>query len=148
MDSLTITKQILSKEQAVTSVSSLLQPTECITFEGMENSTTNSTDPNWTTYQHFDYSFDCSNVSSLLQPTDIFTLKEMENSTTNSTEPKWTTYQYFEYSFNFVRITLYVLILLGNLLTLTAVIKFDNLHKKPTNILILSLAIADGLLGW
>ena len=82
-----------------------------------------------------------------MQPTDFFTLKEMENSTTNSTEPKWTTYQYFEYSYNFLRITLFVLILLGNLLTLTAVVKFDNLHKKPTNILILSLAIADGLLG-
>ena len=106
MDSFTITKQILSKEQASTNVSSFLQPTECIIFEGMENSTANSTDPNWTTYQ------------------------------------------YFEYSFSFVRITVYVLILLGNLLTLTAVVKFDNLHKKPTNILILSLAVADGLLGW
>ena len=105
MDSFTITKQILSKEQAST------------------------------------------NVSSFLQPTDYVTLKGMENSTANSTDPNWTTYQYFEYSFNFVRITLYVVILLGNLLTLTAVIKFDKLHKKPTNILILSLAIADGLLG-
>ena len=105
MDSFTITKQTLSKKQAVTNISSLLQPTECITFEGMENSTT------------------------------------------NSTEASWTTYQYFEYSFNFVLITLYFLCFLGNLLTLSAVVKFDNLHKKPTNILILSLAIADGLLG-
>ena len=113
----------------------------------MENSTTISIDPNLTTYQYFDYSFDCSNVSSLMQSTDFFALKEMENTTTNSMEPKWTTYQYFEYSYNFVRITLFVLILLGNLLSLSAVIKFDNLHKKPTNILILSLAIADGLLG-
>ena len=105
MDSFTITNQVLSKEQ-------------------------NST-----------------NVSNLLQPTDYITLGGMENSTANSTEPSWTTYQYFEYSFNFVLITLYFLCFLGNILTLTAVIKFDNLHKKPTNILILSLAIADGLLG-
>ena len=87
-------------------------------------------------------------LPGLLHPADYTKIKGMENSTTNSTDPNWTTYQYFEYSFSFVRITVYVLILLGNLLTLTAVIKFDNLHKKPTNILILSLAIADGLLGW
>ena len=65
----------------------------------------------------------------------------------NITEPSWTTYRYFEYSFNFVLITLYVLCFLVNLLTLTAVIKFDNLHRKPTNILIFNLAVADGILG-
>ena len=64
----------------------------------------------------------------------------------NETEPRWTTYQYFEYSFNFVQITLYVCCFLVNLLTLTAVVKFDSLHKKPPNILIFSLAVADGLL--
>ena len=72
--------------------SGLLQPADYTKIQGMENSTTNSTYPNWITYQYFDYSFDCSNASCLLQPTDFFTLKEMENSTTNSTEPKWTTY--------------------------------------------------------
>ena len=105
MDSFTNTKQIVSNEQTIT------------------------------------------NISCSPQPTDSITLGGMENSSKNSTEPSWTTYQYFEYSFNFVLITLYFLCFLGNLLTLSAVIKFDNLHKKPTNILILSLAIADGLLG-
>ena len=71
----------------------------------------------------------------------------MENSTNNSNKPNWTTYQNFEYNYNFVLIPVYVLCLLANVLTLTAVIKYDNLHKKSTNILILSLAIADGLLG-
>ena len=34
-----ITKQILSKEQASTNVSSFLQPTDYVTLKGMENST-------------------------------------------------------------------------------------------------------------
>ena len=88
-----------------------------------------------------------TNVSSLLQPTDYISFEGIENSTKNITEPSWTSYQYFQYSFNFVLITIYVLILLGNLLTVSAVINVDNLHRKPTNILILSLAIADGLLS-
>ena len=126
----------------------LLQSTEYNTLKGMDNSTKDSTDPNWTTkYQYFEYSG--TNVSSLLPPTDYGSIafEGIENSTKKLTEPNWTTYQYFEYSYNFVRITLFVLCFLGNLLTLTAVIKYDNLHEKPTNILILSLAIADGLLG-
>ena len=41
----------------------------------------------------------------------------------------------------------YFLCFLANILTITAVAKFDYLHKKSTNILILSLSIADGLLG-
>ena len=65
----------------------------------------------------------------------------------NSTESRWTTFQYFQYSFDFIQVALYVLSFLGNLLTLTAVIKFDNLHRKPTNMLIFSLAVADSLLG-
>ena len=36
---------------------------------------------------------------------------------------------------------------MGNFLTMIAVAKFENLHKKPTNILIFSLAIADGFQG-
>ena len=65
----------------------------------------------------------------------------------NVTESSWTTYRYFEYTFNFVLITLYILCFLVNLLTLAAVVKFENLHRKPTNILIFSLVVADGILG-
>ena len=36
---------------------------------------------------------------------------------------------------------------LPNALTIASVVKFDYLHKKSTNLLILSLSIADGLLG-
>ena len=41
----------------------------------------------------------------------------------------------------------YVICFLVNLLTISAVVKFDYLHKKSTNILILCLSIADGCLG-
>ena len=41
----------------------------------------------------------------------------------------------------------YMICFLANILTITAVVKFDYLHRKATNILILSLSIADGLLG-
>ena len=36
---------------------------------------------------------------------------------------------------------------LANLLTISAVAKFDYLHKKPTNILIVSFSVADGCVG-
>ena len=36
---------------------------------------------------------------------------------------------------------------LPNALTIASVVKFDYLHKKSTNLLILSLSLADGLLG-
>ena len=41
----------------------------------------------------------------------------------------------------------YLLCFIANILTVTAVIKYENLHNKPTNILILGLACADGILG-
>ena len=41
----------------------------------------------------------------------------------------------------------YLLCFLANILTVTAVIKYENLHNKPANILILALACADGVLG-
>ena len=41
----------------------------------------------------------------------------------------------------------YFICFLANILTISAVIRFDYLHKKSTNILILSLSMADGLLG-
>ena len=41
----------------------------------------------------------------------------------------------------------YIICFLANALTIASVVKFDYLHKKSTNILILSLSVADGLLG-
>ena len=41
----------------------------------------------------------------------------------------------------------YLLCFMANILTVTAVIKYEYLHNKPTNILILGLACADGVLG-
>ena len=41
----------------------------------------------------------------------------------------------------------YLMGFLVNVLTITSVVKFDYLHKKSTNLLILSLSIADGILG-
>ena len=49
----------------------------------------------------------------------------------------------FEYSQAFE----YFLCFLANILTITAVATFNYLHKKSTNILILSLSVADGLLA-
>ena len=65
----------------------------------------------------------------------------------NSTETNWTTYQYVQRIFYFTQIAFFALCLMGNSLTMIAVAKFENLHKKPTNILIFSLAIADGFQG-
>ena len=41
----------------------------------------------------------------------------------------------------------FLICFLANLLTISAVAKFDYLHKKPTNIFILSLSVADGCVG-
>ena len=41
----------------------------------------------------------------------------------------------------------YLICFLANALTIASVVKFDYLHKKSSNLLILSLSIADGLLG-
>ena len=49
--------------------------------------------------------------------------------------------------FEFVRAFEYFMCFWANSLTITAVATYDYLHKKSTNILILSLSIADGLLG-
>ena len=48
---------------------------------------------------------------------------------------------------NYFSVPQYIVCFLGNALTITSVVKFDYLHKKSTNLLILSLSIADGLLG-
>ena len=53
----------------------------------------------------------------------------------------------FVYSFNFIQASMYLVCFLANLLTIIAVVKFEKLHKRSTNILILSLSVADGLLG-
>ncbi len=50
-------------------------------------------------------------------------------------------------SFEYIQSIEYMVCSLANILTIVAVIKFENLHNKSTNILILSLAIADSLLG-
>ena len=55
--------------------------------------------------------------------------------------------QLFVLIFEYVQAVEYLLCFLANVLTITAVVKFDYLHKKSTNILILSLSVADGLLG-
>ena len=41
----------------------------------------------------------------------------------------------------------YLICFIANIISLTAVIKFDYLSRKSTNILILSLSVADSLLG-
>ena len=41
----------------------------------------------------------------------------------------------------------YLICFIVNIITITAVIKFDYLNRKSTNILILSLSVADSLLG-
>ena len=48
---------------------------------------------------------------------------------------------------NYVQVAVFVACFLANLLTITSFVRFENLHRKPSYILILSLSIADGLLG-
>ena len=55
--------------------------------------------------------------------------------------------QLFTTIFEYIQAFEYFLCFWANILTITAVATFNYLHKKSTNILILSLSIADGLLG-
>ena len=55
--------------------------------------------------------------------------------------------EWYSFIFEHIQALEYLVCFLANVLTISAVIKFDYLHKKPTNILILSLSVADGLLG-
>lgn len=49
--------------------------------------------------------------------------------------------------FEYISSIEYLLCFLANLLTIVAVFRFDYLHKKSTNLLILSLSCADGIVG-
>ena len=72
----------------------------------------------------------------------------MENSTSvSSLEPNKGTPYWMDVFFMVILVGMYVTAFLANLLTIIAVVKYEKLHRKPTNILILSLSVADGLLG-
>ncbi len=51
------------------------------------------------------------------------------------------------HGFTYVMMVIYLLSFAFNLLPIIAIIEFKNLHKKATNILVLSLSFADALLG-
>ena len=53
----------------------------------------------------------------------------------------------FTMIFEYIQAFEYFLCFFPNILTITAVATFEYLHKKSTNILILSLSLADWLLG-
>ena len=79
-----------------------------------------------------------------------FVKEHKENNTTdkNITSSQLSTKtEIFLYFMEFWGSLEYFICFLANLLTIMAVVKFDYLHRKATNILILSLSIADGLLG-
>ena len=71
-----------------------------------------------------------------------------ENSSTTFTleldteKPYW-----MDICFTVILVVVYITAFLANLLTVIAVVNYEKLHRKPTNILILSLSAADGLLG-
>ena len=72
----------------------------------------------------------------------------MENSTSvSSLEPNKGTLYWMDVCFMVILVGMYVTAFLANFLTIVAVVKYEKLHRKPTNILILSLSVADGLLG-
>ena len=72
----------------------------------------------------------------------------MENSTSvSSLEPNQGVPYWRDVCFMVILVGMYVTAFLANLLTIIAVVKYEKLHRKPTNILILSLSVADGLLG-
>ena len=70
----------------------------------------------------------------------------MENSTFKEETEKSILY-WIEFSFIIVNIAQFFIAFSVNLLTIIVVVKFDSLHKKPTNILTLGLSIADSLTG-
>ena len=82
-------------------------------------------------------------------------MKKMENTTAWNTTLHLelhetlagTTTELVDLVFEYLQSVEFFICFLANVLTITAVLKFDYLHKKSTNILILSLSIADGLLG-
>ena len=78
-----------------------------------------------------------------------FNVTEVANSTiyTALTVRKKSTLEIVAFYVSFPQSTIYVACFLANLLTITAVVRYENLHKKPTNIIILSLSVADGILG-
>ncbi len=53
----------------------------------------------------------------------------------------------FLLAFHYIQCAEYLACFLANSLTIPAVIKFEKLNRKPTNLMILSLSIADGMLG-
>ena len=72
----------------------------------------------------------------------------MENSTSvSSLEPNQGVPYWMDVCFMVILVGMYVTAFLTNLLTIVAVVKYEKLHRKRTNILILSLSVADGLLG-
>ena len=60
---------------------------------------------------------------------------------------KLTKTEIFILVFEYLGVVEYLVCFLANILTITAVVKFEYLHRKSINILILSLCIADSLLG-
>ena len=62
--------------------------------------------------------------------------------TTTRTSKEW-----FFLIFEYVQSGIYLICFLANLITIIAVFKFDYLHRKSTNLLILSLSCADGIVG-
>ena len=72
----------------------------------------------------------------------------MENSSSTFTsEPETKKPYWMDVCFTVILVVLYIAAFLSNLFTIIAVVKYEKLHRKPTNILILSLSVADGLLG-
>ena len=72
----------------------------------------------------------------------------MENSSSTFTlEPDTKKPYWMDICLTVLYVVVYVAAFLGNLLTVIAVVKYEKLHRKPTNILILSLSVADSLLG-
>ena len=80
---------------------------------------------------------------------------EMDNKTTletlhrnfSSGDPGMTNTELYILTLEYILCFEFLVCFLANLLTIASVVKFDYLHKKPTNILIVSLSVADGCVG-